>query len=108
MSSLVLLNNVITAPFAGVSENIQRLRTPTDNKTFQATGRTTAGIGAVSVEVQVSNDNANWIVMGTITLTLGTATTTDGFVSIANWTYVRGRVASLSGTGATVSLFMGL
>lgn len=107
MSSIVLLNNATTT-VTGTPQNVQTLRTPTDNRTFQASGSTTAGAGAVSVAVEVSNDNANWITMGTIGLTLGTTSATDGFVGIANWTYVRGRVASISGTGATVSLFMGL
>jgi len=107
MSTMVLLNNATTT-VTGTPQNVQALRIPTDNKTFQASGRTTSSTGATSVVVEVSNDNVNWITMGTISLTLGTTPTTDGFVSIANWTYVRGRVSSISGTGATVSLFMGL
>lgn len=107
MSTIVLINNATTQG-AGTSQNVQSLRIPTDNKTFQASGKTSSGSGAVSVAVEVSNDNTNWIVMGTISLTLGTTNATDGFVSIANWTYVRGNVTSISGTGATVSLFMGL
>jgi hypothetical protein len=107
MSTIVLIDNATTTA-TGTPQNVQALRIPTDNKTFQASGTTTAGSGAVSVAVEVSNDNANWITMGTIGLTLGTTSATDGFVGIANWTYVRGRVASISGTGATVSLFMGL
>lgn len=107
MSTIVLLSNATTT-VTGTPQNVQTLRIPQDNKTFQASGQTTASTGATAVLVEVSNNNANWITMGTITLTLGTSTTTDGFVSSANWTYVRGRVASISGTGATVSLFMGL
>lgn len=107
MSTIVLIKNA-TATGAGTPQNVQALRIPTDNKTFQASGQTSTSTGAASVLVEVSNDNSNWITMGTISLTLGTATTTDGFVSSANWTYVRGRVSSISGTGATVSLLMGL
>jgi hypothetical protein len=107
MSTMVLINNATTT-VTGTPQNVQTLRIPQDNKTFQASGRTSTSTGAASVLVEVSNDNVNWITMGTISLTLGTAATTDGFVSTANWTYVRGRVDSISGTGATVSLFMGL
>lgn len=107
MSSMILINNA-TATGAGASQNIQTLRIPQDNRTFQATGQTSTSTGAASVLVEVSNDNSNWITMGTISLTLGTATTTDGFVSSANWTWVRGKVFSISGTDATVSLLMGL
>ena len=107
MSTMVLISNATTT-VTGTPQNVQALRIPVDNKTFQASGQTSASTGATAVNVEVSNDNSNWIVMGTISLTLGTATNTDGFVSSANWTYVRGRVTSISGTGATVSLFMGL
>lgn len=107
MSTIVLLSNATTTAI-GTPQNVQALRIPVDNKTFQASGQTSTSTGAASVLVEVSNDNANWITMGTISLTLDTATTTDGFVSSANWTYVRGRVSSISGTDATVSLFMGL
>lgn len=107
MSTMVLIDNATTT-VTGTPQNVQALRIPTDNKTFQASGKTSTSTGATAVVVEVSNDNANWITMGTISLTLGTTTTTDGFVSSANWTYVRGRVSSISGTGATVSLFMGL
>lgn len=77
------------------------------NTTYQATGLTSAGAGASAILVQVSDDNSNWITLGTITLTLGTSATTDGFSSIASWKYVRGNVSSISGTGATVYLWMG-
>jgi len=108
MSTMVLINNATTT-VTGTPQNVQALRIPTDNKTFQASGRTTSSTGSTAVVVEVSNDNVNWITMGTISLTLGTTTTTDGFVSSANWTYVRGRVSSITaGVGATVSLFMGL
>lgn len=77
------------------------------SRTFQATGTTSAGSGAATVKVQVSNDNSNWIDLGTITLVLGTSATSDGFSSDAAWKYVRGNVTAISGTNATVSLYMG-
>jgi hypothetical protein len=104
---MILINNA-AATGAGTSQNVQTLRIPQDNRTFQATGQTSASTGAARVDVEVSNDNTNWVLMGSITLTLGTTTTTDGFVSSANWTWVRGNVFSISGTGAKVSLLMGL
>jgi hypothetical protein len=107
MSSLILINNA-TTQVTGTSQRIVSSQIVQSNKTFQAAGQTTATTGAAAVNVEVSNDNVNWIVMGTISLTLGTTTTTDGFVTDASWSYVRGRVTSISGTGATVSLFMGL
>jgi len=76
------------------------------SKTFQAI---VSGTGAVSatVAVEVSNDNVNFLTLGTITLS-GTTTATDGFASFATWSYVRGNVTAISGTGATVTLAMGI
>ena len=109
MSTIVLLNNA-TAAVTGTAQNVQALRIPTYNRTFQASGQTSSGTGTATINVEVSNDNVTWIIMGTITLTLGTVATSDGFVSQANWTYVRGKIpsAGISGTGASVNLYMGL
>lgn len=77
--------------------------------TYQATGVTSAGSGAATIIIEVSNvggADTNWITMGTIALTLGTAVTTDGFASNAPWKYVRARISSISGTNATVSVLM--
>jgi len=76
--------------------------------TFQAT---VTGTGAVTATVllDVSNDNVNWVatVMGTITLT-GTTSASDGFTTNAPWKFVRARVTAISGTGATVQVYMGV
>ena len=78
------------------------------NRTFQLIGNTSAGVGAASVKVQVSNDGTNWVDLATLSLTLGTTVTSDSTSSAAPWLYVRGKVDSISGTGANVSLFMGV
>jgi hypothetical protein len=75
--------------------------------TYHGYGTTSSGSGASVITVQVSNDNVSWINMGTITLTLGTTVTADGFCKVVPWKYVRGYVTSISGTGAKVSLIMG-
>lgn len=77
---------------------------PPINRTFQAHGTTSAGSGACAVKVQGSNDGSKWLDIATITLTLGTTSTNDGFASAAVWPYVRGNVASISGTTGTCSL----
>ena len=80
---------------------------------FQAivtgTGTVTATVG-----IQVSNEEvtgqgvkANWITIGTITLS-GTTTSTDGFTTIAPWRFMRANVTAVSGTGATVEVIMGV
>lgn len=80
-------------------------------KTFQAFGTTTAGSGAATVTVQVSNADSptenDWLTLGTITLTLGTTSTSDGFASNAPWQHYRGNLTAISGTNAAVTLKMG-
>lgn len=74
------------------------------------------GTGAVTatILIQASNEEAtylgtkaNWITIGTITLS-GTTTATDGFTTIAPWRYMRTSVTAISGTGATVEVLMGV
>lgn len=78
-------------------------------KTFQAWGTTSAGSGAATIEIQGSIDQnqQNWDVIGTITLTLGTDATSDSFTSDDRYAVLRGEVTAISGTGAEVSLGMG-
>lgn len=72
----------------------------------QAFGTTSSGTGAASVVIEVSNNNSTWVTMDTIGLTLGTTQTSDGSVYSAPWLYVRANVASISGTGAKVSVII--
>lgn len=100
--SSVKLLNAATATGSGESHE------PRDAKrTFQATGFTTAGVGAVDVRIEASNDNSNFLEIGSITLVLSTTAATDGFLSDAAWRHIRARVASISGTGASVTVWMG-
>lgn len=81
---------------------------PSGRVTLQANGSVSASTGSASIAVQVSNDGANWLTLGTITLSLTTSESSDGFASDAPWAFVRGNVTSISGTGAAVSLLMGV
>lgn len=83
------------------------LRSSGDLATFQVVGGTTAGAGAVSVNIEVSNDGANWMTVGAVSLVLSTTASSDGFVSTTVWPYTRANVVSISGTGASVSATMG-
>jgi len=96
------LLDAATATGAGSTRNLLK-----KEATFQAFGTTASGSGAATILIQVSNDGTNWITAGTITLTLGTAATNDGFASDAKWTFVRANVTALSGTGASVTVLMG-
>lgn len=75
-------------------------------KHFQGT---VTGTGAVTatIDVEVSTDNTNWVVMGSIVLS-GTDSATDAFASDTNWPYVRGNLTAISGTGAEATLAMGV
>ena len=99
-SATLLLNATTT----GASTSVNAM-SATGN-TFQATGTVSASTGAATVKIQVSNDFANWLDLGTITLTLGTSATADGFASYAPWAYVRANVDTISGTNATVTVTM--
>ena len=72
--------------------------------TYQASGTTSSGAGAATILVQGSNNNSDWLTIGTITLTLATTSSSDGFVSDTPWAYVRGNCTAISGTGAAVTL----
>ncbi len=83
-------------------------------RTYQVMGLTTGGAGAATVVVQVSNKNhpdvatdLDWMTLGTVTLTLSTTQTSDGFASNASWRYTRCKVTAISGTGATLQAWMG-
>lgn len=101
-----VLNLLRGATATGAGIRIDASELPS-NRTFQLDGTTSSGSGAATVNVEVSNDGANFVRIGTISLTLGTASTNDGFQTDAAWSYVRGNVVSISGTGAAISLNMG-
>lgn len=75
---------------------------------FQAT---VVGTGAVTATVvlEASNDGKYWLAtpLGTITLS-GNGAASDGFTSDAPWKFVRARVTALTGTGASVTVTMGV
>jgi hypothetical protein len=73
---------------------------------FQAIGNVTASTGAATVLIQVSNDGVNYLTLGTISLNLGTAATSDGFAAANNWQYYRANVSAISGTNAKVTVYM--
>lgn len=103
MSQTIALTLIPAATAVGVgpSGNL-----PKSSATFHAI---VAGTGAVSatVLIQVSNDNTNWLEMGVITLS-GTTTASDGFAVDAPWVYVRAELSAISGTGAAVTVTMGI
>jgi hypothetical protein len=95
-----------TAPGATSSFQLAKFG-PDIATTFQAVGSVSESTGAATVNIEVSNNGVNWLTLGTIELTLGTAEVTDGFAAYAAWAFIRANLEAISGTDATVSVFMG-
>jgi hypothetical protein len=75
---------------------------------IEAYGTTTTGTGSAIIEIQVSNNNSVWQTAGTINLNLGITQTSEKFAmdqSWLGWLYVRAKLVSISGTGASVSAY---
>lgn len=78
---------------------------PSADKTFQAYGATSGGTGTAAITIQGTNvASCCWETVGTMTLTLGTATTSSALTSTDRYAFSRANVTSISGTGATVSV----
>lgn len=71
------------------------------NGTVQAA---VTGTGAVSatVVVEVSNDNVNFVTLGTLTLS-GTNVAVDGFAFEAPWGFIRTNVTAISASSVVVT-----
>src|SRR3990167_7389421 len=77
------------------------------NMAFQAIGTTSSGAGTAAVDIEGSLDGTNFLVLGTISLTLATTASNDGFATDAPWAHIRANVTSISGTDASVTVYMG-
>lgn len=81
-------------------------------QSFVLTSLTTAGAGSCVANVEASNDNTNWLILATITLTTGTTVGTDashgigGSTCLLPYKFYRGNVTTLTGTNATATLKM--
>lgn len=74
------------------------------DRQYQVWGKTESGSGSATVTISGSNNGGvSWDTLGTVTLTLGTTATSDGFSSRDRYTKLRGNVTAISGTGARVS-----
>lgn len=83
-----------------------------DALSFQARGATSAGAGAATIVIEGTNferaaADGDWDTVGTITLTLSTTTSSDGFVvdgAGGKYLWYRARVSAISGTDASVDV----
>ena len=91
-----------TAVATGSSFNTSGLK---PNRTFHLT---VTGTGAVSAtaNVQVSNDDTNWMTVGTLTAS-GTTAASDGLVIEACWLNMRIDLTAISGTSARAIVTVG-
>lgn len=96
----ILLNGVL-ATGAGSIQKPQK-----KDKLFQLTGFVSASTGSAVVVVEGTLDGVNFVTIDTLTLTLGTAITSDSGADSDPWITVRGRVTTLTGTDAEVTLTM--
>lgn len=80
---------------------------------FQVVGRTSSGAGSATVVIEASNvrpspsDDGHYIELGTMSLVLSPADESDGFAINAPYAHIRARLSAISGTGASVDLYMG-
>ncbi len=111
MSSGITYNLLTNATATATGDALSAAKFPSAEwgeakNTYQAT---VTGTGAVTatVIIEASNDAVNYLPLATITLS-GTGSASDGFVSDAPWAYFRARLTAISGTGALVSVILGV
>ncbi len=104
---LALISNQTTID--ATPANPARVNALSAKRVFQAYGSTTVGTGASVIEIYGSlyGTAGPWVLLGTISLTLGTAVVADGFASDAPWPFIAVKVVSISGTGAAVTVGLG-
>lgn len=102
----VLLDNVSTT---GAGSKVPVVKKGDSSATFQATVNGTSGTVTATIDIEVSNNETDWIVMGTISLSATAPTAdSDGFASNASWSFARAKLTAITGTGAVVTVLMGL
>lgn len=102
---IIKLLDAVTTTGAGASFRVSGQR----HRTFHGN---VEGSGAVSATVQIQathdpNDANAWITIATLSLS-GVTNDADGVVVDAAWPYVRGNVTAIAGSGAKLTLRMGL
>ena len=71
---------------------------------YQATVKGTGAV-AVNVTIQGSTNGVDWVALGSAIALTATTEDTDKLASVEYWPFVRAVTASISGTGATVSVY---
>lgn len=79
-------------------------------RVFQAYGTTSAGSGSATIKIEASLDGVGWVELDSLSLTLATTRATGVEDSSENgfpWLNIRARVSAITGTDASVNVWMG-
>lgn len=106
MAQILLNAATVTGASAAWQERDTVPRYTYGYRSFQAKGTVASSTGASVILIEVSDDGTNYITLGTITLVLGTSATSDGFACANSWEYYRANISSISGSTATVTVYM--
>jgi len=102
----VLLDNVSTEGAGGKTPIVKK---GDSSATFQATVNGSSGTVTATIDIEVSNNETDWITMGTISLSASApAADSDGFASNASWSFAQANLTDITGTDARVTVVMGL
>lgn len=102
MQTIVLFEN-LTAVGPGPAVKVdQRCRT------VQIVGYTASGVGSATVNVEVSNNGTDWVPYDTVVLALSTTRASAIVIVDETYTFTRGNVTAIAGTGAQTSGYMGV
>lgn len=88
------------------STGVGPLKTPIGpNRTYFISAVANAGAnGTATVDIESSNNNVDWLRLGTITFSsIGDTTEMDGFSSYTAWKYLRANVKTITGAGMTLN-----
>ena len=93
----------------GAGGKVPLIKKGDSSATFQATVNGTSGTVTAAIDIEVSNDEKNWISMATISLSASAPVAdSDGFASNASWAFVRANLMAITGTDARVTVVMGV
>lgn len=103
LGNVKVVNLTGTMSAAGTSTQYLMPRGPATFSGVSVTTSTGAnGVIVGACTVQVSNDNVNWLALGTLTSTGSGTAAPDGFASVVPWAYARFNVTTLTtGISAT-------
>ena len=82
------------------------IRSINSKRAVQVIGSTSSGTGSATIAIEGSLDGTNYLCLGTITLSLTTTDSNDGFVVDGPWLFTRADLTAISGTGASVTCYL--